>query len=194
MEPTTRSSAVVLETVPADETGPNQHRRLAMPVPGICVAHGLPATNTATFLVRPYHKIMNDSYRDAVPILPGGFWDLLTNSLSRLREQPSVQTTWPLCSRCEARRSRCLRAAAILAACGPVLIMVSVGLGLADLRGPATTASFLTGLAFLPLALAFLTATRPDKLFHAAATPDGSAVIVTDPHPKFAAAIRAIRD
>ncbi|WP_280760894.1 hypothetical protein [Prescottella agglutinans] len=102
-----------------------------------------------------------------------------------------MQTAWPLCARCEARRRRCLRAAAILAACGPVLIMVSIGLGLADLRGSATTAAFVTGLVFLPVALAFLTATRPDKLFHAEATPDGSAVVVTDPHPNFAAAVRA---
>jgi hypothetical protein len=36
-----------------------------------------------------------------------------------------------------------------------------------------------------------LYATRPEKSLRAVATPDGSAVIVADPHPNFAAAVRA---
>ncbi|MFC9516451.1 hypothetical protein ACFTSD_12040 [Nocardiaceae bacterium NPDC056970] len=42
-----------------------------------------------------------------------------------------------------------------------------------------------------PLAVLLIYAIRPRKLLHATATPDGSAVIVTDPHPAFAAAVRA---
>ncbi|MBM4495871.1 hypothetical protein GS426_07575 [Rhodococcus hoagii] len=35
--------------------------------------------------------------------------------------------------------------------------------------------------------------TRAERILHATATPDGSAVIVTDPHPAFAAAVRDLQ-
>ncbi|RVW08204.1 hypothetical protein EGT67_17510 [Prescottella agglutinans] len=62
---------------------------------------------------------------------------------------------------------------------------------MADLEGPIPSVMFVAGLLALPAAVGLLHTIRPEKLFHATAAPDGSAVIVTDPHPDFAAALRA---
>ncbi|MDH6680565.1 hypothetical protein M2284_004794 [Rhodococcus sp. LBL1] len=190
MAPTTAYS-IVLHTALADEAGTKQYRLPKTPVPGVCAKHGLPATKTVAVLVRPKREIGPGIKHDIRRYLLGGFWELIANSATQLRDGPAVQTEWPLCSRCETKRRWCLRSAAILAAGGVVLVLVAIGLGAADLRGPLTTTAFLAGLIAQPFALLLLHTTGPGKLLHATATPDGSAVIVTDPHPNFAAAVRA---
>ncbi|WP_460973673.1 hypothetical protein [Prescottella soli] len=74
---------------------------------------------------------------------------------------------------------------------GTALIILAVVIALAGLGGPIVGTMFVVGLLALPAAVVLIHAIRPERLFHATATPDGSAVIVTDPHPNFAAAVRA---
>ncbi|MBM4603400.1 hypothetical protein GS575_10930 [Rhodococcus hoagii] len=74
-----------------------------------------------------------------------------------------------------------------------MLVVVAMALAVADLRGVVATTAFLSGLIAQPVAVLLLQAVRPQKLLHATATPDGSAVIVTDPHPAFAAAVRDLQ-
>lgn len=185
-------TTVRLRAVAVDESG--QHYLPASTLPEICVEHGLSATNTATTWIRPPRKITDDLSKGVSSYIPGGigpFWKGVSNSFNRLQHGPAVRAEWPLCIRCESRRSRGLRSASALAALGTALIILAVVIAVADLEGLIVSAMFVIGLLALPASVALLHTIRPERLFHATAAPDGSAVIVTDPHPDFAAAVGA---
>lgn len=191
--PSGRESSVVLCTVAVAESGEPQHRALARAAPAVCAVHGMTATSRAAVLLRPDFNIRGEIGNDFRRYLLGGFLELLSNSLSRLVDAPAVRTEWPLCEYCERKRRRHLRGAAVVSTVGIVLVVVAMALAVADLRGVVATTAFLSGLIAQPVAVLLLQAVRPQKLLHATATPDGSAVIVTAPHPAFAAAVRDLQ-
>lgn len=183
--PTDRT-AITLATRKSD-TEPRH--TLAAPLPAVCAVHGSRAGHSVAVLLRTSPKEEIDVRR----YLLGGFLEILATSLSRLVDAPAVQAEWPVCEPCERKRRRHLRGAAVVSAVGIVLVVVAMALAVADLRGVVATTAFVSGLVAQPVAVLLLHAVRPQKLLHAAATPDGSAVIVTDPHPAFAAAARELQ-
>ncbi|WP_198285425.1 hypothetical protein [Prescottella equi] len=176
-------------TLATRESDTEPRLTLAAPLPAVCTVHGSPAGHSVAVLLRTSQKIGVD-VRD---YLLGGFLEILSKSLSRLVDAPAVRTEWPLCEYCERKRRRHLRGAAVVSTVGIVLVVVAMALAVADLRGVVATTAFLSGLIAQPVAVLLLQAVRPQKLLHATATPDGSAVIVTDPHPAFAAAVRDLQ-
>lgn len=176
-------------------TGSDQRRELtlAAPLPTVCVVHGQPASTTRTAWIRPHNKLTVDLPRGVWSYFPGGspFWQAMENLAKRLREQPVVRAEWPLCSRCASGLFRRRLSAAILATVGTLAFVGTIVLGFVGIRGPSVTAAFIAGPCAIALSVPVFYATRPEKLLHATATPDGTAVIVTDPHPNFAAAVRA---
>jgi len=175
-------------------TGTHPHLQLAADPPGLCVLHGQEAVRRAPVRILLPHKVTDDLPRNASGFfLSGGnpVWTALANVQRRLATGPVVHTSWPLCRRCARRRGIGLYGGGALAASAVVLIGLSVVLALMDTTGPTATAMLVAGVTSLPVTVALLHTTRPAKLLRATAAPDGSAVIVTDPHPDFAAALRA---
>ncbi|BCN78094.1 hypothetical protein RE0346_17540 [Prescottella equi] len=80
--------------------------------------------------------------------------------------------------------------AAILATAGVLAFVGTIVLGFVGIRGHGVTAAFVGALCAIALSVPVAYTTRTERVLHATATPDGSAVIVTDPHPAFAAAAR----
>ncbi|MBM4540034.1 hypothetical protein GS463_13530 [Rhodococcus hoagii] len=117
----------------------------------------------------------------------------MENLVKRLAEEPAVRADWPLCARCTSILRLRRLTAATLAIAGALAFMGAVVLGSVDIRGSGVTAAFVGGLCAIALSVPVVYTTRAERVLRATATPDGSAVIVADPHSKFAAAVRAER-
>lgn len=168
-------------------------RVLAAPLPHICSVHGEHAERFATVTVRPRHHVLDDVPRDLrayLPGSPGPSWALASKGARRLTDPRAVQASWPLCARCSRSRLFSVRGGVALAALGATLVVLAVCVAATGIRGPVAVTALMTGLAALPLSVPLLYRSTPQRMFHATAAPDGSAVIVTDPHPDFAAAVR----
>ena len=187
--------SVRLETRTTDGHEPGPRLALAAALPAVCVVHGQPATTTTTAWIRPHTKVTVDLPRGAWSYFPGGvpFWQAMENLVRRLREEPAVRTEWPLCSRCAGGLFRRRLLAAILATAGALAFVGTIILGFVGIRGPGVTAAFVGALCAIALSVPVAYTTRAERILHATATPDGSAVIVTDPHPAFAAAVRDVQ-
>lgn len=102
-----------------------------------------------------------------------------------------MRADWPLCARCTSILRLRRLTAATLAIAGALAFMGAVVLGSVDIRGSGVTAAFVGGLCAIALSVPVVYTTRAERVLRA--TADGSAVIVADPHSKFAAAVRAER-
>lgn len=114
----------------------------------------------------------------------------MENLVKRVREEPAVRADWPLCSRCASGLSRWGRSAAVLASLGALAIVGTIVLAVVGIHGAAVSPVFVAGACLIGLSVPVFHGARPERILHATAAPDGSAVIVTDPHPDFAAAVR----
>lgn len=168
---------------------------LATPLPAVCAVHGRAAATTRAVWIRPPHTATVDLPRGIGSYLPGGsvFWQAMENLVKRLAEEPAVRADWPLCARCTSILRLRRLTAATLAIAGALAFMGAVVLGSVDIRGSGVTAAFVGGLCAIALSVPVVYTTRAERVLRATATPDGSAVIVADPHSKFAAAVRAER-
>lgn len=190
------------DSIPTDRTavslatcgsGTESRLTLTAPLPTVCVVHGRPAATTRTAWIRPPHKVTVDLPRGIGSYLPGGsvFWQAMENLVKRLAEEPAVRAEWPMCARCASVVRLRRLTAATLAITGALAFVGTIVLGFAGIRGPGVSAAFVGGLCAIALSVPVAYATRAERILRATATPDGSAVIVTDPHANFTAAVPA---
>ncbi|GAA2345358.1 hypothetical protein GCM10009854_22730 [Saccharopolyspora halophila] len=115
---------------------------------------------------------------------------------SRLADRAArVQVTqivgWPLCRRCARRRNGLIVLAAVLfwgglAAVGATLLVHLV----TGAQGGALGAAGVAGLVAVPVSLVSFVLGSMPRITRARTSEDGSAVVVTEPHPGFTAAVQ----
>lgn len=101
-------------------------------------------------------------------------------------------TEWPLCARCAATRRGWLAVAAVCFWGGLALLVGAIVARLAaDGPSAALGIPMFTGIALLIVSPAPFVRGSIPRIINARTSDDGSAVVLRDPHPRFAAAVRA---
>lgn len=163
--------------------------RATTTMPGRCVRHGLPATRRVDLALQSRPQ-MADNLPTRGNVLGLG---------SRLGEWGQrVKITrvhgWPLCSRCVTQRRTWIWPTRVLFWGGLALVIGAVAASILAGPDPMLGIPMLGGCAMMLASVVPFTRASYLRITQAQTSADGSQVIVTNPHPRFASEMHALID